>query len=169
MSDDFFAELEAEIQEATAKKVLKSDAVKLKKQANNERLNKRIREKAAAEYKAVQAITEANEWEIIQCGALFAEQSCDGCGSIHYNFLQYMQQEQKLRDNRSRRWVRINLPVSGMALETIIQPLTTHICSDCCTDHGFNVKTPSIRLMPHGGALTVSAAYQQDDINGSEE
>lgn len=169
MSDDFFAELEAEISAANAKKALKSDAVKLKKQATNTRLSNAVRTKAAAEFKAVQAIVEANQWEVVRCGALFAEQSCDGCGSVHYNFLQYMQEEVKVRDPRSRRWVRVVLPIEGMVMETIIQPLTTHICSDCCMDHGFNVLTPSIKLLPMGGSLTVSPVYHQGDINGPAE
>lgn len=169
MSDDFFAELEAEIASANAKRALKSDAAKLKRQATNERLSAITRKRAAEEYRAVQEIAEANQWEVTQCGALFAEQSCDGCGSIHYNFLQYMQQEAMVRKPSSTRWTRIPLPVAGMELQTIIQPLTTHICSDCCQDHGLNVLAPNIRLMPIGGALTVSATYQQNDINGEAE
>lgn len=169
MSDDFFAELNSEIAAATAKKLLKSDAAKLKKQALNTRLSEHTRRRARAEYESLQAIVEANQWEVVCCGILFAEQSCDGCGSIHYNFLQYMQQEQKVRDPHSRRWTRIPVPVHGMELETIIQPLTTHICSDCCADHGFNILTPTIRLMPHSGALTVGSNYIQEDINGSTE
>lgn len=173
MSEDFdlFAELENEIAAATAKKALKSDAAKLKKQALNPRVSKRVRENAAAEFKAVQAIVEANQWEVIRCGALFAEQACDGCGSVHFNFLQYMQEEQPISGNRSRarRWVRVSLPIPGVPIETIIQPLTTHICSDCCEDHGFNIHAPTIKLLPRDSGLTVSAGYTQGDINGAPE
>ncbi len=165
MSDDFFAELNAEIAKATAKTRLKSDADKLRKTAHNMRLSPRQRAEAAAEFKSIQAIVEAEMWEVVRCGALFSEQSCDGCGSIHHNFLQFMQEERRVKDHRTRRWIRVALPQSGLALETIIQPLTTHICSDCCEDHGFNVMAPSIRLLPREGALTVSATYAQGDIN----
>ena len=169
MSDDLFAELDAEITAAVAKKKLKADAPKLKKQAHNLRLSPRQREQAAADFKAVQSIVEANQWEVARCGALFTQQSCDGCGSINYNFLQYMQEEFKVRDNRSRRWIRVTRPVEGLPLETIIQPLKTHICSDCCEDHGLNVLMPSIILMPISGSLTVSSAYTQGDINAPPE
>lgn len=163
--DNFFAELEAEIASATAKSKLKSDAVSLKKQAHNMRLSTAQRASAAAEYKAIQSIVEASEWEALRSGALFAEQACDGCASVSYNFLQYMQEERKVRDHRTRRWVRVSLPNLSLPRETIIQPLTTHICSYCADDHGFDALRPSIRLLPRQGSLTVSNTYIQGDIN----
>lgn len=166
--DDFFAELEAEIASATAKSKLKADASSLRKRANNMRLSSASRAEAAKEYRAVQAIVEADQWEVVRAAALFAEQLCDGCGSIHYNFLQYMQEEVKLKDHcHGRRWVRVVLPPLGLPQETIIQPLLTHICSDCAEDHGFNVHAPSIRLLPSEASLTVSSTYTQGDINGT--
>ena len=163
--DNFFAELEAEIASATAKSRLKSDAAALKKTAHNMRISPQQRAAAAEEYKSIQAIVEADMWEAVRSGAMFAEQACDGCGSVHYNFLQYMQEERRVRDHHTRRWVRVGLPNPGLPKETIIQPLKCHVCADCCDDHGFNVKTPSIRLLPRGGALTVSATYIEGDIN----
>ncbi len=165
MSDDFFAELNAEIETALAKTKLKSDAAKLRKTAHNMRLSPRQRQEAADEFKAIQAIVEANEWTIIRSAAMFTEQHCDGCGSVHHNFLQYMQEEQKVRDKHTRRWVRAERPASNLERETIVQPLKTHICSDCCLDHGFSVLAPSIRLLPREGALSVSSTYYQGDIN----
>lgn len=167
--DTFFAELEAEIASATAKSNLKADAAVLKKQANNMRLSATTRRRAAEDYRAIQAIVEAEAWQIIRSGALFAEQVCDGCGSIHYNFLQYMQEEEKIRDPRTRRWVRVFVPAEGFPRETIIQPLATHICSDCCEDHGFDAKKPNIRLLAREGSLTVSSTYIQGDINGQAQ
>lgn len=168
MSDDFFAELEVEIAEATKTSRLKADAVKLRKTAHNRQISPRLRAEAAAEFKSIQAIVEANEWEAIRIGAMFAEQSCDGCGSVHFNFLQYMKEERKVRDKRTRRWVRVAKPISSLPRETIIQPLTTHICSDCCEDHQFSVEAPSIRLLPRDGALTISQTYEQGDINAQD-
>lgn len=168
--DTFFAELEVEIAAATAKGKLKADAANLKKTAHNMRLSPRQRAEAAAEFRALQAIVEANLWEAIAAGALFSEQTCDGCGSIHHTFLQFMQYERKVHDrSNGTRWVRVTLPMPGLPLETIIQPLTTHICSDCCQDHGFNVMAPTIKLMPRDEALTVSTTYIQGDINGTSE
>lgn len=169
MSDDFFAELEAEIASATKKSRLKADAVKLRKTAHNMQISPARRAEAAAEFRSIQAIVEANEWEAIRFAAMFTEQACDGCGSTHHNFLQYMKEERKVRDKRSRRWVRVSKPNSTLPYETIIQPISTHICSDCCEDHGFSVLAPSIRLLPRDGALTVSQTYEQGDINAPSE
>lgn len=167
-SDTFFADLEAEISAVTAKTKLKADAAKLKKTAHNMRLSPAERQAAATEFREIQAIVEADDWAPIRFCALFTEQSCDGCGSVHYTFLQYMQEEESTRSKSARRWIRTSMPVANLPRETIIQPLTTHICSDCCADHGFNVKAPEIRLMPREGNLTVSANYTQGDINGPE-
>lgn len=166
--DAFFAELNAEIATATAKSRLRGDAAKLKREALNMRLSARTRQRAADELRSIQAIIEAETWQIVRCAAMFAEQHCDGCGSIHYNFLQYMQEERKIRDPRSARWVRVLIPADGLERETIIQPLTTHICSDCCAEHGFDVDRPNIKLLPREGSLTVSSTYVQGDINGTE-
>ena len=165
---DLFAELDAEIAKVSAKSKLKSDAESLRKKANNMRLDTEVRRRAAVEYREIQAIVEADLWEVVKTAALFAEQSCDGCGSKHFNFLQYMQQERKVRKHSDIRWVRIACPLGLRAKETIIQPLTTHICADCCEDHGFDAQRPTIRLMPHEGALTVSRSYIQEDINAPE-
>ena len=170
MNDDFdlFAELEAEIASVTAKSKLRVDAEALRKQSNNMRLDSAVRRRAAEEYRLVQAIVEADLWEIVKFGALFSEQVCDGCGSVHHTFLQYMKQERKLRRHSDIRWSRTTKVIKGVPYETIIQPLTTHMCSDCCEDHGFEVLRPTIRLMPHEGSLTVSASYIQEDINAQD-
>lgn len=167
--DDFLALLEAEIADASAKSKLKSDAKELKKKAHNMRLSTKARAEAAKEYREIQAIVEADQWIPIRSGALFAEQVCDGCGSIHFNFLQYMEQQRNFKNASTVRWVRVSLPNLELEKETIIQPLTTHICSDCCEDHGFDARKPTIRLMPVEGSLTVSHTYVQGDINGSSE
>lgn len=167
MSDDFFAELEAEMAVHIAKSKLKTDAATLKREANNMRLDANIRKRKLEEWRAVHAIIDANAWEPIRAGALFSEQVCDGCGSIHRTFLQFMQLEEKITNRSSRRWTRVALPMEGLPRETIVQPLKTHFCADCADDHGFDAKNPSIRLMPLVGGLTVSSNYVQGDINGT--
>lgn len=168
MSDDFFQLLDAEIAEAVAKSKLKSDAQKLKKRANNMQLSPAERAEAAAEWRSVQAIVEANDWEPVYSAAFFTEQNCDGCGSTHRTFLQYMQKEESVRKRNTFRWVRVPLPMAGLPKETIIQPLITHICADCAPDHGFDPEMPETRLMPLAGGLTVSSTYVQGDINGPQ-
>lgn len=164
--DPFFAELNAVISKATAKSKLKLDAAKLKKQSLNMRLDANIRRRAAEEYAGVQAIIDANMWRAVRYSAMFTEQHCDGCDTIHHTFLQYMQEEEKVSNPRTRRWVRVVRPDDSLPRETIVQPLSTHICASCCADHGFDIDAPTIRLMPIEGSLTVSAKYIQGDING---
>jgi hypothetical protein len=166
MSDDFFDQLNAEIAQITAKSKLKADATKLKKAANNMRLPASERQAALAEFRSIQSIVEADLWRAVKIAALFTEQKCDGCGSIHYNFLQYMLEEQMIKHPTTIRWTRVPIPPKGLARCSIIQPLATHVCADCGEDHGFNPQTPEVRLLPAEGGLTVSATYQQGDING---
>jgi hypothetical protein len=165
-TDDFFAELEAEIADVTAKAKLKGDAAKLKKQANNMRLSGAERARAAEDYHSLQAILEATTWKPIAIGALFTEQHCDGCDTIHRSFLQFMQQEEKVSNPSTRRWVRLPMPIEAdLPRETIVQPIVTHMCAACCAEHGFNVDAPSFRLMPSLGTLSISSTYIQGDIN----
>lgn len=164
-SDPFFAELEAEIASVTAKSRLKVDAIKLKRQSLNMTLDAHTRRRYADDFRAVQAIIDANMWEAVRYGALFTEQHCDGCDSVHHTFLQFMQEEEKVTNRSTRRWIRVAIPNGHLPRETIVQPLTTHICSNCCPDHGFNIDAPTIRLMPVEGALSVSSTYIQGDIN----
>jgi hypothetical protein len=167
--DPFFAELEAEIEKAKAKSSLKKDAEKLRKDANNMRLEAHIRRRASEELKALQAILDATAWKPIAIGALFTEQHCDGCDTIHRTFLQYMQQEQKISQPSTKRWVRISTPELSLPHETIVQPIRTHICAACAPEHGFDADFPTIRLMPSLGTLTVSSTYVQGDINAQNE
>lgn len=164
--DPFFAELEAEISAATQKSKLKADAEKLRKEANNMRLSAVTRARAAEDFKSLQSILEATSWIPIAVGALFTEQHCDGCDTIHHTFLQYMQQEQKVNNPTTKRWVRLAVPENNnLPRETIVQPVITHMCAACAAEHGFDVHAPSIRLMPSLGTLTVSNTYVQGDIN----
>lgn len=169
-TDPFFAELDAEIADATAKSKLKTDAAALRKQSLNMRLSSHTRARAAADLRSLQAILDATAWRAITYGALFTEQHCDGCDTIHRSFLQYMQQEEKLSNPSTKRWIRIARP-NGAKLprETIVQPIITHMCASCAPEHGFEVDAPSIRLLPSFGTLTVSSTYEQGDINAPEE
>lgn len=166
MSDPFFDELEAEIKEITAKTKLKADAAKLKREANNMRLDAFVRRRAAEDYRSLQAILEATSWRPIAVGALFTEQHCDGCDTIHHTFLQFMQHEEKVLNPATKRWIRLSVPAdNNLPRETIVQPIRTHMCAACCAEHGFDVDAPSFRLMPSFGNLTVSSTYVQGDIN----
>lgn len=166
--DDFFAELEAEIATHTAKAKLKSDAEAARKKAHNTRLSPAARAEAASTYKELSAIVEAEQWGAVSTVALFTEQTCDGCGSVHRVFLQYMEVQAMIRKPSTQRWVRISKPVPEEVLprETLIQPHRTHICSHCCEDHGFALEAAS-HLPVSQSALSVSQTYLQEDINAA--
>jgi hypothetical protein len=170
IEDDFFAELEKEIKEVTAKSKLKADAAALKKQANNTRLAAWQRKQAAADFASLQAIIDATAWRPTAIGALFTEQHCDGCDTVHHTFLQYMLQEEKISNPSTRRWIRLLVPADGsLPRQTIVQPIKTHMCASCAPEHGFDVDAPTFRLLPSLGNLTVSSTYVQGDINGTPQ
>ena len=81
--------------------------------------------------------------------------------------IQYMQQEEKVNQPTTKRWIRLLVPLDNtLPRETIVQPIVTHMCAACAPEHGFNTDAPTIRLMPSIGTITVSSTYEQGDING---
>lgn len=166
--DDFFAELEAEANKHIALAQTKAKASKLKAMSNNRArgVTTEMRTKAAEEYKELAAILAAAEWASVSTIALFSEQRCDGCGSVSRIFLQFMELQQLIRQPTTQKWVRVSRPAPAELLprETVIQPHYTHICSDCCEDHGFSLDHPST-LAPASAPVAPSASYHQEDIN----
>jgi len=166
MLDDFFASLNAEIETELAKTRAASNAEALKKKAHNMRLDPKTRAAAGEEYKAIQAGIEAEQWMTVSTTALFTEQTCDGCGSVHQIFLQFMECQQLKRKPTTQRWARVTKPTSWDELprKTLIQPHRTHICSDCCQDHGFYLSAAEA-LLPATQVSVPSLTYTQEDIN----
>ena len=162
--NDFFAELEADIAKYVEAAKLKKDRDAAKKRANTVTLPSAVRARASEEYKALNAILAAQEWGAVKTQALFTEQTCDGCGSTHRVFLQYMELQQMIKHPSTQRWVRVSRPKSDLPRETLLQPMVTHICADCCEEHGFGLLTGT-RLLARQDCLTTSSTYQQEDIN----
>ena len=162
---DFLAELDAEISEVIAKEKKASDLEKARKAANNPRLPSNLRAEAKEQYKALQLEVDELLWHPEASIALFAEQSCDGCGSIHRNFLQYMERQVHRKKSTTARWVRVSKPHPDLPRETMIQPLRTHICSDCSEDHGFGFEPDSCQYLETSTSITMSQTYHQEDIN----
>jgi len=162
--DDFFAVLDLEIAAATAKSKLKSDRDTAKKRANTVTLPSAVRRRAAEEYHELNALLEAEEWATVSTTALFTEQRCDGCGSTHRTFLQFMEVQQMVKKPSTTRWLRTPKPALGLPREVMVQYATSHICADCCGDHGFSildaVEVPRIK-----DQLAMSPTYLQEDIN----
>lgn len=165
---DFFAELNAEIKQATDKAERMKKAEALRKASNNRFATKEQRQLSKAEYEKLRTELEAATWVTDAYYAMFSEQTCDGCGSTHRTFLQYMALQHSLRTRATQRFTPIARP-NGLELprHIMIQPLVTHICDDCCTEHGFDFTSPNVlRRVP--GQITVSAGYHQEDINDGE-
>lgn len=165
--DDFFAELEAEIASATATAALKAKAAEARKTAATMRLPSATRAAAQAEFKELSALLDASLWTSVSTIALFSEQRCDGCGSVSRTFLQFMELQQLIRKPTTQKWVRISRPVSEDILprEAMVQPHVTHICPDCCEDHGFVIDQAS-ELRSTAFPVAPSQTYIQEDLNG---
>jgi len=163
-SDPFFLELEAEIAKITAQDKLKAERDLAKKRANTTSLSSAARAEASGKFKALSAILEANEWGAISTVALFSEQTCDGCGSVHRIFLQFMELQQLIRKPTTQRWVRVSKPMPLLPKQTMIQPVITHLCADCCDDHGFNL-AHSLSLTSRVETVGPSMTYVQEDLN----
>lgn len=168
MSLDIFDELNAEIAKALEKSNLKKKAVSLKRQAFDTTVGRRVREKAMLEYRETLALIEIENWKPVGTAALFTEQQCDGCGSLHRVFLQYMEIQQHRSRATSRRWLRVPIPNPFLPREVMIQPHKTHICPHCCDEHGFDFTSASF-LGISSIALAVSDNYLQGDINAPPE
>ena len=102
-TDDFFAQLDAEIATFTKASKLKADREAAKRKANNMRAPASARAAAKAIFQALDAELAAQEWQAIKTIALFHEQTCDGCGSIHHTFLQFMEVSSLIRKPSTQR------------------------------------------------------------------
>lgn len=167
MSDDFLAELEAEIAADLAKASRKSAVETARKASRDMTKSKEVRERHLADYKALQALLEAEQWQIDAVCAMFSEQVCDGCGSTHRTFLQFMERHSMVKKPTTLRWVRVTSARKDIPRETLIQPMTTHICGDCCEDHGFALEGPSRSELPIRDFISTSTSYTQEDINAT--
>lgn len=167
--DDFFADLNKEIATAIAKSKRVSAAKKARKAANNMRASTEERRIAKSEWLAISKELEAEQWRDEAIFTMFSEQSCDGCGSTHRTFLQYMLQQVLIRKPSTQRFVIITKPVCSLPREVMVQPLTTHICADCCHEHDFDLTSPVRKVVSLPGTMTVSGNYVQDEIDEEDE
>lgn len=165
--DDFFAELEAEIAIHTKKTQMRKDAEAAKKKANNRTLDERERQEALSYWRECQAILDADIWRPTSAVAFFTEQCCDGCGSIHRVFLQYMEQQAHRANSANRRWIRVSQPQSYLPKQILVQVHQTHICADCASEHGFTFEEAS--SFPLTRPAGISSTYFQGDINAAPE
>ncbi len=166
---DIFAELDAEIAVASKKANIKSTMEANRKKASNMFLAKPQREAAKALYLEALALSEAQSWRLEASCALFTVQTCDGCGSTHTLFLQFMEKFSLIRLPTTVRWQRVPALRDGLPRRTIIQNHKTSICGDCATDHGFFYDEPMNFMLPDNLSLSPSATYTQEDVNAPSE
>lgn len=166
MSDDFFDELNAEIGVALAKAGRVAKANSLRKTSNNMRASTSQRADAKAEWKSIQFELDEALWIDDKIFAMFSEQTCDGCGSTHRVFLQYMLRQRMIKRASTIRFIAVGKPVGNTIPRGVLsQPLRTHICSDCCGDFGFDLVSGDNLTLDYAHPLTVSRHYIQEDIN----
>lgn len=163
--DDFFAMLDAEIAVANKAAKMKADREAARKKANNRHASAEARAAAKARFLDLDAQLAAQEWTPIKTIALFSEQRCDGCGSVHHVFLQYMECHELIRKPSTLRWVRVTKPDTDLPREAMIQPMLTHICPSCCEEHGFSLASNPRQLALRKQAIAPSTTYIQEDIN----
>ena len=161
---DFFDELNADIAKIISKQKTLADAEKARKKSNDLRQSPAVRAEARAEHLEILALIEAAKWSIAKVVALFSEQHCDGCGSYHRVFLQYMEEHFVTSRPTSRKWVRVSKLNPDLPRGIMLQSHTTHICMDCCEEHGFELLGAQ-HIDPIPQALAPSLNYFQDDIN----
>lgn len=168
MSDDFFDSLNAEIAAEVAKSNRAKDLEKHRKAANNRFATKEQRTMSKLEYERLKAALDAEQWGTECYYAMFSEQICDGCGSVHRTFLQYMAKQFAITNQSAQRFYPVTKPeFSDLPRRVMIQPLTTHVCADCCADHGFDFEeTDRMVLKPRKGGISVNPNYEAEDING---
>ena len=143
--DDFLADLEAEIASDLDKRRKAVEAEALRRKSLNQRLPLQTRLAARTAFRQTAAEIEALNWETIGVAAIFTEQTCRRCGSIHRIFLQFMLRERRwVVKPFTERYIRLapnaTLP-EELPRSVIIQPHITQICESCCAAEGFAILT----------------------------
>jgi hypothetical protein len=169
MSDlDFLAELDAEIAKVSSKADLTTKRKKAMSALYNPRSTSSAKAKAKASLEGINAQLAAIIWKPEASVAFFVEQSCDGCGSVHRMFLQYMQREVTWKTAVTTRWSRVNRPSPSLPREVIVQATETHVCGDCMEDHGFDYTTAEIKFISHSDPFVASPDYVQEELEEEE-
>jgi len=161
-TDDFFASLEAEIALTIKKDKIKADREKDRRASLNTRLDPATRAVARANFLEARALLDADLWKSVSLTALFAEQQCDGCGSVHRIFSHYMERQLQPKKPSNKRWVKTTAPKFDLPRETMTVTSITHVCADCCGEHGFSFTGATVRTAE---PVVPAWDYQQEDIN----
>ncbi len=163
--DDFFSALEAEIAPALAKSALLTAKDRASKTAANRLLPHELRTKARKEVEGLAAQLSLIQWRSLANVALFAVQHCDNCASDHRLFLQHMARQVTTSGHRVERLARVPGPDTSLPREVLLQLTTTHVCSDCCGEFGYDLSSAMIRFVGQTEPFAISATYLQEELD----
>lgn len=159
MTDDLFADLDALLTAVTTKAKLAADRKAAKATLSNHRATPVARAYANESLRAIDEQLDAIMWLPTATVALFAEQHCNYCGSVHRIFLQFMEKSETARGHKVTRLHRIASPRVGLPKLVQKQVTKTHFCADCCSDFKFDLGLAEERY--HGDPFAVSGTYEQ--------
>jgi hypothetical protein len=169
MTDDFLASLDAELSVLASRPKLETERKKLMSKLRDNRTSKYEGGVLKAKLSEVDATLEAMIWTPMAAVAFFAEQSCDSCGSSHRMFLQHMEKQSTGKFRPTTRWKRVSRPNPDLPTEVVIQHSVTHICFDCCEDHGFSFPSAELKFISSEAPFTISPTYEQDELYAHAE
>jgi len=169
MTDDFLAQLDAEISAVVSRPKLESEKKKLMARLRDNRISREAQAENKLKLSEVDAILESMIWTPMAAVALFVEQTCDSCGSSHKMFLQHMEKQSTGKHNPTTRWKRVRRPNDELPTEVIVQHSTTHMCADCCEDFGFSFPSAEIKFTSTEAPFTISPNYEQDELYAHAE
>lgn len=159
MSDPFFDQLNAEIDAAMKRAKRISSGKAARDRASTPFATAADKENWQLQREAYEAET----WQSVAIVALFGEEQCDGCGSNHQVFLQFMEQQIEIARPANRRFRRVQKVTQGLPKKVLVHKTTTHICCDCCGDHGFELENAT--QIKSQTPVIASRFHHSEDIN----
>lgn len=164
MEDDFLLALDRELSATVSKAKLQSDLAKTRNKLISNAVSSEAKIQLRSEYAHLSEELNKILWRPIASVALFSIQHCDNCASKHQTFISYMQRQESIQTKGIMRWIRMSKPISGLLTEVIKQVTITHICADCCAEHGFDITLGEVKFSRHSEAFSVSIDYVQEEL-----
>lgn len=161
--DNPFAALDAAIEKVTTRSKLETEKKRLLGKASNTRSQWQDRADAKRELALVDAQIEQLIWYPVAAVALFTEQRCDYCGSVHRIFLQHMEEQHTQAGSHVSRLIRVPRPRPDLPRRVVLQVSLTHFCADCCGDFNFSLVDAEEKFKGYD-AFAVSGTYVQEEL-----
>lgn len=164
-TDEFFAELNADIAKLTAKSDLEAKQEKARKATNNHHSPPSARAQARADLAETTEQLEVMRWKSEANVALFSTQACDGCASVHSMFVAFMIRQSTVSGSKVSRLQRTIRPELGLPNEVLKQQFHSHMCVDCASDFGFFPNDGRLQDMGKGEPYMPSKGYEAEELN----